>query len=321
MNVFVVGQGADTGGQAFRIQQAVNRYLDGWKARSMCQLVNYMRYPRDMAWDREEARRMYEWCDVMQMQGSTATYRLVDDGERKPCVVHHQGTRFRSNPIGVWREGSSIGARQIVSTLDLLEVAPGGMAWLPSPYELDEVRDKYLVQKPRRTVRIVHSPTNRRVKGTAHVIAAVEELSKDHDVELDLVEHVEHAVCLSRKGRADIYIDQFELGYGNNAVEAWAMGIPVVAGATFKHTRRRMLAEFEELPFYESSPESLTADLARLVESAELRREWGDRGRSHAEKFHAAPVVAERLREIYSNAKRTKGAAAAYVAPKLAVAK
>ena len=33
-----------------------------------------------------------------------------------------------------------------------------------------------------------------------------------------------------RKGRADVFVDQMILGYGCNAIEAWGMGIPVIAG-------------------------------------------------------------------------------------------
>lgn len=81
-------------------------------------------------------------------------------------------------------------------------------------------------------VLIAHAPTNREVKSTAAFLEAVDRLrAEGHDIEVDLIEGRTWDECLERKARADIYFDQVKLGYGNNSVECWGMGIPVIAGA------------------------------------------------------------------------------------------
>lgn len=80
------------------------------------------------------------------------------------------------------------------------------------------------------------------------------------------------------------------------------MGIPVIAGVTDPQTRRRMLATFGELPFVEATPETLPTRLAEFVSSEDMRREWGERGRAHVERFHSQRAVVERLETIYRRA-------------------
>src|SRR5206468_10236050 len=72
---------------------------------------------------------------------------------------------------------------------------------------------------------VVHAPSNRAKKGTAHVIDACAELP----VELDVVEGVPHDEARERYARADIVVDQLNAGWhGVFALEAMALGKPVV---------------------------------------------------------------------------------------------
>ena len=79
-------------------------------------------------------------------------------------------------------------------------------------------------------LRVVHAPTSRDVKGTAHVLSAVDQLRVEGvAVELDLVENVPRTEVLRRLSIADVAVDQLLLGwYGGFAVEAMAMGRPVL---------------------------------------------------------------------------------------------
>jgi hypothetical protein len=163
-------------------------------------------------------------------------------------------------------------------------------------------------------VRVAHSPTFRTLKSTEAVISAVADLQAEGlPVELDLIERVTWGECLRRKARADIYIDQVILGYGCNAIEAWGMGLPVIAGVdpdradAVNHpipgsTRDRMLREFGSLPFYEASESTIVDTLRELVKSAELRAEWAVRGMEHVGRFHAQLPALERLVGLYQRA-------------------
>jgi len=85
-----------------------------------------------------------------------------------------------------------------------------------------------LPYKPGRTLHIVHAPTNRDVKGSLHVIKAVESLKKKYDVELALVENMPNERAIEVYREADIVVDQLLAGwYGGFAVEAMKMGKPV----------------------------------------------------------------------------------------------
>ena len=151
-------------------------------------------------------------------------------------------------------------------------------------------------------VLIVHAPTNRQVKSTQLLIEAVERLKADGlDVELDLIEHKPWKECLERKAKADIYFDQVILGYGCNAIEAWCMGIPVVAGGS-DETLDEMERRFGRLPFYHATPETIYDALKELVESPALRKRYGKIGLEHVRRFHDAKVVVEQLKGIYSRA-------------------
>lgn len=151
-------------------------------------------------------------------------------------------------------------------------------------------------------IRIAHAPTNRQVKSTDLLIKAVDRLKAEgFDVELDLIERRSWAECLGRKATADIYFDQVGLGYGNNAIEAWAMGIPVIAGAS-DPVLDEMERRFGELPFYHATLETIYDALKELVEDPKLRERYGRLGYQYAKQWHDGPIVVDRLKAIYSKA-------------------
>ena len=152
-------------------------------------------------------------------------------------------------------------------------------------------------------VKVAHAPTQRKIKGTEAFLRAVKRLQDEgHEIELDLIERVSWAECLRRKASADIYYDQTLLGYGNNAIEAWGMGIPVIAGAQ-ERTLAEMRKRFSnELPFYQATEGTIYEALKALVQSADLRAEYSERGLSHVRRFHDQKVVVEQLKDVYTRA-------------------
>lgn len=266
---------------------------------------SFIKYPADLSWDPILAQRLYDEADVVHHKNGLIYYPRLDR-TGKPTVVHHQGTRLRQDPTAVYAEGAGIGATQIVSTVDLMADAPGS-TWLPSPFDLDEIASRYPRRKQRR-IRIGHSPTNRRAKGTAEILAALNNLAHRYDIEVDVIEQVSWAGCLSRKAHCDIFIDQITTGYGNNAVEAMAMRIPVVSGWSDPADRARFVEETGVDPqFVEAGADDIEAKLEMLICSEELREEWGQRGRDFAEVFHADHRVVRRLQAIYAAAQPTTG--------------
>ena len=78
---------------------------------------------------------------------------------------------------------------------------------------------------------VVHAPTNRAVKGTHHVLAALDALRAEGVAfELRLVEGLTHDEARRVYAQADLVVDQLLLGwYGGLAVECMALGVPVDA--------------------------------------------------------------------------------------------
>lgn len=298
MNIAQLVAGSDTGGQTGATSAAFSRYAPQDPVRNVLASTNYLQYPtegyerwKSSAEFRGVAASLYRWSDISLFTNSLELYHAVDHGEKKPTVIIHRGTRYRSHPEAVYAEGARIGAVQVVSTVDLLLAYPDKATWLPLITDMDvmtKARDENR-RRAGRTLRISHAPTNRAIKGTESVIAAVKRLSEKYDVELDLIENQPWAACLSRKATADIFIDQMQLGYGNNALEAWAMGIPVVAGAT-PDILAKMRSTFgnKTLPFVSAQPRTLYSTLERLVKSKAARVAAADIGMAHTLKFHAA---------------------------------
>lgn len=117
-----------------------------------------------------------------------------------------------------------------VITPDLLRFLPEGKATLlPGLKEawlnVDKI-DRVYAKKGK--LKIVHAPTNRKIKGTDIIVSVIDDLNKKYDIELILVENMSHSEALKVYQEADLIIDQIRIGwYGGFAVEAMKMGKPV----------------------------------------------------------------------------------------------
>jgi hypothetical protein len=331
VKVFNLTTGADTGGWGGRLKEAFDRHGPrGWSCRAMVNADNYIGYPYDLPYRQENLERFYDEADVVQLHNTLHGHDFYDDGQGKPTVLLHHGTLFRDSPDIISAQARAIGALQFCSTIDLERP---GVEWLGVPYSLDgpistlpnrgiavsfaELRQARY--RPSERVRIAHAPTNRRIKGTQAFLGAMRSLvERGLPVEMIFIENQPWAKCLARKAQADIFVDQLVLGYGCNAVEAWALGIPVVAGVADPAVRARMIERWGRLPFAEASEATLEHVLEDMVRSVLCRAEYALAGEEHVRRWHDQAVVAPRLAEIYASAPATvpggrskrKGAAA-----------
>jgi glycosyltransferase involved in cell wall biosynthesis len=161
------------------------------------------------------------------------------------------------------------------------------------PYANVDVRAVAATPPPERDeVVITHAPSDRDVKGTSHVIAAVDALRGEGlPVRLDLVEGLPHAEALARIGAGDILVDQLVLGwYGGVAVEAMAMGRPVVGRIDAAANPFG-----ERLPIVRAEPADLRERLRALVADPAARRSAGEAARRFAVAEHDPRAIAERM--------------------------
>ena len=211
----------------------------------------------------------------------------------KKSVYHFLGSDIRGKTPGELAYGKRADA-EIVGSYDAVrwvpdaEVIPPGVdlaAYAPAP---PSGRERPLV---------VHAPTSRAKKGTEHVIAACEGLP----VDLELVEGLHHDEAHRRYETADIVVDQLNAGwYGLFAIEAMALGKPVVSFLHEEAVRRTGEAFGVEVPIVSATKDTLRETLARLAADPDERRRLGAAGRADVEQVHDIERVADRLLDLYS---------------------
>lgn len=180
---------------------------------------------------------------------------------------------------------------------DLLELLPRGEFL---PYASVDLRE-YVAAAPPHNPRpvIVHAPTERRTKGTEHVIAAC----RDLDVELRLVEGASRTEVRRALEGGDVYVDQLLVGwYGGTAVEAMALGRPVIAYLHEPDLRHLPEAMRVNLPIVRSTPQTIADAISAALVS---RIELGAAGRTFVERWHDPRRIAERTKAAYEDAVAT----------------
>jgi glycosyltransferase involved in cell wall biosynthesis len=212
---------------------------------------------------------------------------------RRKSVYHFLGSDIRDRrpeelAYGHRADAQVVGSHDAVRWVPEADVIPPGI----------DLRD-YRPGPPSRRKRpvVLHAPSSRRRKGTEHVIAACESLG----VELEIVEGLRHDEARERYRRADIVVDQLNAGwYGIFAIEAMALGKPVLTFLHDEAVRRSEEAVGVEIPLVRTTKETLADDLRRLVESPAERKRLGAASRAYVEQVHDIERIADRLLALYA---------------------
>jgi glycosyltransferase involved in cell wall biosynthesis len=212
---------------------------------------------------------------------------------RRRSVFHYLGSDIRGKTPAELAGGKRADA-EIVGSYD-------ARRWVPNAHVVPPGLDlrEYTPRPPSDATRplVVHAPSSRQRKGTAHVIEACARLP----VELEIVEGLPHEEARERYAHADIVVDQLNAGWhGVFALEAMALGKPVVAHLKPDVVERSAEAFGARVPIVAATKETLAETLEPLVGSPELRRELGAAGRAYVEQVHDVDRVADRLLEIYA---------------------
>jgi len=186
---------------------------------------------------------------------------------------------------------------------DLLHVLPSHARFLP--YASVDLREWVPPSEPpgaRRRIRVVHAPSHRGVKGTRHLVDAASALEAEGlDFELVLVENLPRVEARRFIESADIVVDQLLAGwYGGLAVEAMALGKPVVA-----HIREADLKFVppdmrRALPVVDAQPATIRDVLRRLMTADRgTLPGMGRRGREYVERWHDPVRIGTELKAAY----------------------
>ncbi len=212
---------------------------------------------------------------------------------RKKSVMHYLGSDIRGKTPEQLAYGKKADA-EIVGSYDAIR-------WVPEaeviPPGVDLSRIAPVPPSDRERPLIVHAPSSRRRKGSEHVVAAVEAL----DADLELVEGLRHDEAFERYKAADIVVDQLNAGwYGLFAIEAMALGKPVVTFLHEEALRRSEEAFGTRVPIVSATAETLRETLRPLVADAARRRELGAASRAYVERVHDLEKVTDRLLDLYA---------------------
>lgn len=304
-NVLILSHDADLAGVNYRIKVAFDKYSTRYRVRQVVGKLNYIEYPYDIMWmgNNELVNNLYQEAQIVHLTENEKT--LTDFVPRiwnpveKPTVLHQHGTTFRWNPKHYTRLCAQLGWRLVVSTIDL-DVA-GVDAWIPNPVDLGAMADLRRQHYPADgRIRLGHAPTNRTEKDTSVFEAnAIRLAAERKDVDFDIIEGRPWTECLTRKARTDIWYDQMTYGYGNNGIEAMAMGIPTLGGFADERHAARLAKRHEPVGICPVTKDTLGTWMRWLVESPDMRKEWGEDALDYVTRVHAEQRIVKLWEEIY----------------------
>jgi glycosyltransferase involved in cell wall biosynthesis len=211
----------------------------------------------------------------------------------KRSVMHFLGSDIRGRSPGELAWARDAGAR-VVGSYDAIR-------WVPDAHVIPPGIDVRAIEPAPSTDRerpvVLHAPSSRSRKGTEHVVAVCKEL----DVELEIVEGLDHREAFERYRNADVIVDQLNAGwYGVFAIEAMALGKPVVTFLHDEAVRKTEEAFGVDVPIVNATADTLAGALRPLVESAEERRRVGRVSRAYVEEVHDLERMTDRLLALYA---------------------
>ena len=151
------------------------------------------------------------------------------------------------------------------------------------------------------SLRVFHAPNHRGVKGTAHLIAAVEKLqSEGLPIELDLVERQPHKEVIKRMRKANLVVDQLHFGYALTAMEGMALGKMVISGKNpAEHDQLFDQLGLKDCPIIWASVETIEAELRSLLVNPDQWRQIGQNSRKFVEHYHSYDATADNWIALY----------------------
>lgn len=231
---------------------------------------------------------------VTAPDGSGATYRVEQICDSKEDVIR----RMRIKKF------SKYANKIFAATPDLLNVLPEGSEFLPQVIPGFDDLVKRPIRYPKyKKIRIAHAPTNQIIKGTEYILGATKAIMKERsDIEFILVEGKSYSEVRQIIASCDLVIDQLLVGwYGTLAIEAMALGIPVICYIRDVDLGKVANEDKLEIPIVNACPSSLKQVLSDLLSSPTRLKSLGEQSREYVLKWHNPFKIAEYLKSIYES--------------------
>jgi hypothetical protein len=290
MNVLILADW-DHSGAGNALMRAINEHTEH-EARQVAYRTSYLDYPIDVHRPtRAVVAELWHWADVVNIHDA-AGHLMPWPREHRAQVVTYHGSTYRAR----WGYYNDVDrGRGRPSTALNLDLAMFGPKWIGRA--MPDMGDAPARQH-NGAFRVAHAPTNRHIKDTQTVIEAMTDLD---GVELVLIEQTSNAECLRLKAGCDLLLEEFRLGYGTNALECWAMGIPVLAHA-HPGIENYMTHVLDELPYVDTPLEALRERVVQMREDAAAYADGVRRGREYWQRYHEPATVAAQFIELCEEA-------------------
>lgn len=192
---------------------------------------------------------------------------------------------------------------------DLLNVLPRRARFLP--YANVDLRQWAPLPPEDRVAvpHVLHAPTNRKVKGSDYIIAALERLkAQGVPFRYTLVEGVSRQRAREVYQTADLLVDQLLPGfYGGLAVELMALGKPVICYLRQEDLRFLPREMRQNLPMINAEPATIYEVLKTWLTTRKVElRAQGLLSRAYVERWHDPLKIAASLKSDYQTAYAAK---------------
>lgn len=148
---------------------------------------------------------------------------------------------------------------------------------------------------------IMHCPTNRKGKRSDYIEAAIEKLKAEgYRFNYKCVMNVTHAKLKEEYIESDIVIDQLNRWYGTVAVEAMALGRPVIC-TVYPHYCHYDHPKFEDLPIINADIYSIYKVMKDVLDGKYDLEAIGRASREYAMKTHDLKSVTHQLIDLYES--------------------
>lgn len=230
--------------------------------------------------------------DVQEM--SRSPNLLFKDAMSKDYPLHKKSRHKIAGKIDLWTTYGD----HVVGGCEWVDYMHHWDTLMISHFSIDETQwEKTAIASSRGPMRVLHAPNHRAIKGTDHVIRAVESLRDEgFDIELVLAEKCPNSEIRDLMRQCDVVVDQLIIGwYAMFAIEAMAMGKPVICNLRqdlidlFRVTR--LYDENEIIPLVQATPLTIKQTLQTLYTQRAELPDIGGQGRAYVLKHHSIGAV------------------------------
>ncbi len=229
---------------------------------------------RDLGGDKSEAEELIQRADFFhcwQAPGLPGT-SLINRLHARNCVVQYVGQEVFQNLDFLTEFHTRTGIIPILGMGVHASVnLPNRLMYFYPIVDLTRY-GRCPHARPGEEIRLVHSPTSRRFKGTDAFLELVKPLEEEFNFKVLLIENKTHEECIRIKETCHLHFDQMTpWGYGISGMESMAMGQVVLC--SMGHFR---LSLEPDVPLVSISPTTLRETLRDLLKDPDRLNAIGD---------------------------------------------